>query len=151
MSSWRSVSRPTVCTSSRAASTGARIQSSDVCPPPPRTCCVRAGRVAHTMILRHVDLGAELWWHYSADWPSGRVVLAEWGDNRFADAITPASIIAHLGNIWMTHFKDNSSGIWKREREREEVGGWDDCISQPCRVYHFRNRLRQEPMKPWVM
>ena len=67
------------------------------------------------MILRHVDLGAELWWHYSADWPSGRVVLARKRDNRFADAITPALIIAHsyLGNIRMAHFKDN----WKRERE----------------------------------
>lgn len=77
------------------------------------------------MILRHVDLGAELWWHYSADWPSGRVVLARRRDNRFADAITPASIIArsYLDNIRITHFKDNSSGIWKRERERKLVVG----------------------------
>ena len=79
-----------------AAAALARIQSSDVCPPP--TCCVRgAGRVAHTIILRQVDLRAMLWWHYSADCPpSGRFVLAEGGErhNRFTDAISPASIIA---------------------------------------------------------
>ena len=47
----------------------------------------------------HGDLGAELWWHYSADyyWPFGRIVLAQRrrGDNRFTDAITSALIIAH--------------------------------------------------------